>query len=209
MQCEYFCIQVFLNQIYWFSLILCKINSIFSHSGSEEYASCKLIAIPGRYDYKPYAFGFQKYSPYLPIFNYYIKAMQEKGSMDQVLEKHAPAPQICPDLTGKALGFNSCISAFLILMGGATAGLILLAIELVSKKTGSNWAWLEWYGKKPEMKVNVQSSTIQDESAGNEEENGGKMNTLEAEEPSSTLAWTQAGEDQQPTITTADVEIQG
>ena len=71
--------------------------------------------------------------------------MKEKGSIDQIIEKYAPAPQICPDLTGKALGFNSCISAFLVLIGGAAAGLILLAIEYVSKKSASNWAWLEWY----------------------------------------------------------------
>ena len=123
--------------------------------------------------------------------------MQEKGSMDQILEKYAPVPQICPDLTGEALGFNNCIFPFLIIVSGAATGLILLTMELVSKKTGSNWTWLEWYGKGPEMIVNDQSTTIQDESAVIEEENGGQINTQqETEEPGpqpgpiSTHAWT-------------------
>ena len=105
-----------------------------------------MIAIPGRYDYKPYAYGFQKDSPYLQIFNHYIKAMHEKGSLKQIIEKYTPPPQICPDLTGEALGFNSCISAFLVLIGGASFGLILLAIELCARKTGWKCACLAWYG---------------------------------------------------------------
>ena len=136
--------------------------------------------------------------------------MQEKGSMDQILEKYAPVPQICPDLTGEALGFNSCIFPFLIIIGGAATGLILLAIEYVSKKTGSKWAWLEWYGKESEVILNVK-----EEHAGNHEENGDGMDTLEAEEldhppgPSITHAWTQSEEVQEPTTTTADIEVRG
>ena len=83
--------------------------------------------------------------------------------MDQILEKYAPAPQFCPDLTGKALGFNSCMSAFFVLIGGATTGLILLVIELVSWKTGSNWAWLDWYNKESDMVLSLDSPVkIQD-----------------------------------------------
>ena len=132
----------------------------------EEYVSCQLIAIPARYDYKPYAYGFQKDSPYLPIFNHYIKAMQEKGSLDQILEKYAPATQFCPDLTGKALGFNSCISAFLVLVGGAAIGLILLAIELCSRKTGLNCKWLEWYDKESDVFEDTISNTANKEDPG-------------------------------------------
>ena len=86
--------------------------------------------------------------------------------MDQILEKYAPAPQFCPDLTGKALGFNSCMSAFFVLIGGATTGLILLVIELVSRKTGSNWAWLEWYNKQSNMILSLDSAkTVQEDNA--------------------------------------------
>ena len=113
--------------------------------------SCQLIPIPGRYDFKPYALAFQKYSPYLPIFNYYIKAMQEKGSMEQLLKKYAPAPQFCPNLTGKALTFNSCITAFLVLIGGGFIGLIFLVIELGSRKIGWNCTCMEMYGRESDL----------------------------------------------------------
>ena len=115
-------------------------------SSLDEYVSCKLIAIPGRYDYKPYAYAFQKDSPYLPIFNHYIKEMQEKGVMDQILEKYAPAPQICPALTGVALGFESCFTAFLVLISGAVLGIILLIVELCAKTSGLKCTCLESYG---------------------------------------------------------------
>ena len=42
-----------------------------------------------------------------------------------------------------------------------------------------NWTLQnEWYGKESDMIVNIQSSTIQEESAGIEEENGGKIANL-------------------------------
>jgi hypothetical protein len=40
---------------------------------------CEVIAIPAKYDFKPYAYGFQKDSPYLGLFNHYLKEMREKG----------------------------------------------------------------------------------------------------------------------------------
>ena len=38
-----------------------------------------MINIPIQMNFKPYAYGFQKYSPFLGIFNYYIHEMKEKG----------------------------------------------------------------------------------------------------------------------------------
>ena len=40
---------------------------------------CEVIVIPAKYDFKPYAYGFQKDSPYLGLFNHYLKEMREKG----------------------------------------------------------------------------------------------------------------------------------
>ena len=54
-----------------------------------EYENCEVVAIPAKYDTKPYAFGFQKDSPYLGVFNYYIKEMREKGSLKQIQKKYA------------------------------------------------------------------------------------------------------------------------
>ena len=61
------------------------------------YISCKVVATPAKYDFKPYAYGFQKDSPFLPMFNYFINEMKEKGSLEQILVKYEPPPQFCPD----------------------------------------------------------------------------------------------------------------
>ena len=63
----------------------------------DPYISCKIVATQGKYDFKPYAYGFQKDSPFLPMFDYYINEMKEKGSLNQILAKYEPPPQICPD----------------------------------------------------------------------------------------------------------------
>ena len=123
-------------------------DNYFAVTAYPEYVSCKIIAIPAKYDFKPYAYGFQKDSPYLPLFNHYLKEMREKGSLKQILDKFAPPPQFCPDLTGQPLGFDSCFTAFLILIGGLTIGLILLVIEQCSKVTGGNYYWLQVYDNK-------------------------------------------------------------
>ena len=57
----------------------------YCSSAMDIYGSCDIIAIPGKYDIQPYAFGFQKNSPYLSIFNHYIKELREKGSLQQIL----------------------------------------------------------------------------------------------------------------------------
>ena len=59
---------------------------------------------------KPNAFAFQKDSPYLKLFNYYLNAMEEKGLTHQIKEKYKKLPQHCPDKSGKYdLGYiNNC-----------------------------------------------------------------------------------------------------
>ena len=44
-----------------------------------------------------------------------------------------PAPQECPDMTGKALGLKNCFGAFLVLMVGVGSAIVLLIIEKVMK----------------------------------------------------------------------------
>ena len=63
----------------------------------EPYTTCEIVAIQGKYDFKPFALGFQKDSPFLPMFNFYLNEMKEKGSLKQILAKYEPSPQICPD----------------------------------------------------------------------------------------------------------------
>lgn len=58
------------------------------------YISCEIVAIPEKYDFKPYAYGFQKNSPFLGPFNYYLKQLREKGSIKKILEKYEARPQV-------------------------------------------------------------------------------------------------------------------
>lgn len=71
------------------SLTFCCISS-----PEPEFTSCQIIAIPGRYDVKPYAYGFQKNSPFLGIFNYYLNELREKGSLGKIVEGYEPAQQV-------------------------------------------------------------------------------------------------------------------
>ena len=50
-----------------------------------DYTSCRTIDLPGhRYFPKAMAFAIVKDSPLIPHFNYHIRAMQERGTVDQV-----------------------------------------------------------------------------------------------------------------------------
>ena len=60
------------------------------------------MATAAKYDFKPYAYGFQKDSPFLAMFNYYINEMKEKGSLEQIQAQYEPAPQVCPDYRWKS-----------------------------------------------------------------------------------------------------------
>ena len=62
--------------------------------------------------------------------------MQEKGAMKKILDKYQAPPQICPDSSGLPLGFDSCFTAFLSLIGGMAIGLTCFLIECGSKVCG-------------------------------------------------------------------------
>ena len=98
-----------------------------------EYGSCELLQIPSKYDFKPYAYGFQKDSPYLPLFNYYLKEMREKGRLEKIMLDYEVADQVCPDLSGLPIGFDSCFTAFLVLLVGMAVGLISFCLECFSR----------------------------------------------------------------------------
>ena len=57
-----------------------------------------MIANPGKYDFKPYAIGYQKDSPYAELFNFYIDQMRENGVIESIRSKYQGSPQQCPDL---------------------------------------------------------------------------------------------------------------
>ena len=91
------------------------------------------MALPKKYDIKPYAFGFQKNSPFLPLFDFHLKKLQEKGAIDKILKEYGSKPQICPDYNGLPLGFDTCVSAFLVLIFGMAFGAFLFVLEWIAK----------------------------------------------------------------------------
>ena len=105
--------------------------NLFRFRSFDVYVNCEILAIPAKYDFKPYAYGFQKDSPFLPLFNYYLKEMKEKGSLKQIQTKYDPQPQFCPDFSGKPLGVGAVFTAFGVLFFGICAALILFCLEKI------------------------------------------------------------------------------
>ena len=95
--------------------LLIRIFSSKICRGTDEFINCKIIAIPSKLDYRVVGWTFQKHSPYLPLFNHYLKMMMEKGIFKNLNNRFQPPPQICPDGAGKPIGFRNSITAFLVL----------------------------------------------------------------------------------------------
>ena len=90
-------------------------------SYSPFYKNCEIIGTPAKYGIRHVSFGYQKYSPYRGIFDHYLREMKEKGALKRIFSKYKKGGQVCPDLSGKALGFESCFTAFLFLLSGKLA----------------------------------------------------------------------------------------
>ena len=104
------------------------------------------MATPGKYNFKPIAYGFQKDSPFLPLFNYNLNKMKEKGSLKQIQDKYEPKPQICPDYNGKSLGVSSVFFAFGALFSGVGIAMILFGLEKLAQSFGMKWSIFNSYG---------------------------------------------------------------
>ena len=124
-----------------------QISVSFLCRSFDAYINCKIVATPAKYDFKPYAYGFQKDSPFLPLFNYYLNEMKEKGSLKQIQVKYEPPPQICPDYSGKSLGVGSVFAAFGVLFFGAGISVILFCFEKLTQAFGMKWSIFSSYGK--------------------------------------------------------------
>ncbi len=55
--------------------------------------------------------------------------MEETGSLVAIFDNYASLIQVCPNKSGEALGYNSCFSAFLVLLIGVGIGLVLMLAE--------------------------------------------------------------------------------
>jgi len=107
-------------------------DNYFSLRTFDEYARCEIKAIKAKYDVKPLAMGFQKGSPFLDLFNYYLKEMRETGALDQIMKKYDSGPQVCEDYSGKPLGFGSVSAAFAIMIVAMIFVLTVFLLELMA-----------------------------------------------------------------------------
>ena len=102
---------------------------LLSYSTYEEYLNCTIVATKGSYFHIPYAWAFQKHSPYLELFNFHFQEMREKGSWKAIQKKYEPLSPKCPSLSGKPIEFANCFTAFLALVFGIAVGNLILFME--------------------------------------------------------------------------------
>ncbi|TRY71158.1 hypothetical protein TCAL_09674 [Tigriopus californicus] len=109
-------------------------DNFYSSRTYGAYRRCQIIDVPQIYDQKVFAYGFQKNSPFLPIFNFHLKRMLERGSMNQVVEKYlSVAGQQCQDLSGAPLGFENCFTAFLLFLIGCLVSVVIIFGEYFAR----------------------------------------------------------------------------
>ena len=73
--------------------------------------------LPSKPYTKPFAWAFQKNSPYLKLFNHHLQIMEEMGTLQKLHQKYKPPSQVCIDQAGSPISFKSCLTAFLALSG--------------------------------------------------------------------------------------------
>ena len=121
-----------------------KIPFHYLFRANDAFVNCKIVATPGKYNYINIAFGLQKDSPFLPLFNYYLNVMKEKGIFKPIQVKYEPSPQMCPDYSGKSLGVSSVFTVFVVASAALVLGHLLtstlcLSYSLVFFSLGNNW----------------------------------------------------------------------
>ena len=95
-----------------------RIESLtFFISSYREYTECKIISTNVPLGRATFAWAMQKHSPYLPVLNYHMKRMNEKGTLQKLYQKYEKPPQVCPNKAGSPINFDSCLTAFLSLTG--------------------------------------------------------------------------------------------
>ena len=79
--------------------------------------------------------AFQKDSPYLGLFNYYMRRMRETGVLQRIHKAYQSMPRVCPGLEGRPLGIEHCAGAFLVIGMGIGAAIVLFSAEWIFKMT--------------------------------------------------------------------------
>ena len=89
-----------------------------SNRATKEFLDCKIIATPGKYDFKPFAIGYQKDPPCAEMFDHHIKQMRVTGVLDQIkteynLYNEEPATNLSIDGNDNKEVKNSATSIWL------------------------------------------------------------------------------------------------
>jgi hypothetical protein len=79
------------------------------------------------------------------IFNYFITQLKESGSYEKISKKYESQPQISPDYSCKSIGFDSCVTMFLVIVMGLGLGFLLLLFECILKYFCPNFKWSQSY----------------------------------------------------------------
>ena len=123
-----------------------KILFYYLFRTTDAFINCKIVATPEKLNPKPATYGFQKDSPFLPLFNYVLNKMRERGSLKQIQVKYESQPKICPNKSGDALGFISVISLFWIIIPGVGITCIVFGLEKITQAYGMKWYIFNSYG---------------------------------------------------------------
>ena len=104
----------------------------------KEYKDCKIVRANGLYNQMYRAFGLQKNSTYLFVFNYFLQLLKEGGPLERLVTKDltyelGSDKQFCPGFDGKPLDMSTCFTAFIVLFTGATISVIFFVTECVAK----------------------------------------------------------------------------
>ena len=95
------------------------------------YQNCQALNLPAKFEFIQIAYAFQKYSPYLKLFNYYLKKLEEGGTFHNLKNKYNRLPQVCSSDGGGPIGFSNTITAFIAFLIGLALGASLLILELL------------------------------------------------------------------------------
>ena len=101
---------------------------------SEEYKTC-LISDTGYslFSFKV-AFAFTKYSPFRDLFNHALQMMVESGELEKIKLRYKTLKPDCSGSRGRSIGFENAAFAFLIFFGGLASSIIVLIVELITRK---------------------------------------------------------------------------
>ena len=89
----------------------------------------------GQYDFKPYALGYQKDSPYREILDFHINMMRETGRLGNIVSSYRGQPQECTDFSGSPLPWQIVFTAFGVLLFGAFLSMSFFITEHVLGKS--------------------------------------------------------------------------